>query len=173
VRPGPQRKAEIAPSKGERRPGHRGHKPVNVLAGYRQRSVKVVRMYEALCESGWKFRFKAEAVSPRGFKYEAEGDTAEEAFLKAFGTWRDELYAAPPKVPAAAPAPVAKPKRQYRPRNLPLVDAWVKPVRQPHTLRPLPIDPKAKRVRVYRRIYMRAYRDQKRTKNDRALVMAA
>ncbi len=128
-------------------------------------------MYEALCESGWKFRFKAEAVSPRGFKYEAEGDTAEEAFLKAFGTWRNELYAVPPKVPVVAQPPVLEPKPVQR--KVDLLSEWLKPERPyQRRLKPPPSDPKVAQKRIYNRLYLRAYRDRQRLAKAEVLVAA-
>lgn len=96
---GPLHAAEIAPSKGERRPGHKGHNPGDVQGLGQRRAVKVVRMYEALSENGWKFSFSVEAMSPRGWPYRGQGSTPEEAFLRAFRAWQGELQAFVPKIP--------------------------------------------------------------------------
>lgn len=55
---------------------------------YEQRSEKVNRMLKVLVKKGWTFKFRVEAVSPRGFEYQADGGTGEEAFLRALGQWR-------------------------------------------------------------------------------------
>src|SRR6267142_1606456 len=57
----------------------------------RSRPAKVVRMFENLTKSGWKFSFKVQATSPHGFPYSADGATPIEAFLKAFGQWQKDV----------------------------------------------------------------------------------
>lgn len=171
---------ESAPSKGKSRLGHRGHKPGNVLGKPRVRAVKVVRMYEALLSSGWHFRFKVQAISPRGFSYEADGDTAEEAFLKAFGEWRKELFTAPPKLPppiirpAAADlkqdAPIQEPIKQAPSQASPTLELLSEARHYP--LKPLSADEKRNGQRAYARLYMRAYRDRKRLAKEQRLVAA-
>ncbi len=54
-------------------------------------------MFETLSEKGWKFTFKVDAMSPRGFPYSAEGRTPIEAFLKAFGQWCKAASAPAPR----------------------------------------------------------------------------
>jgi len=54
-------------------------------------------MFDALSEKGWKFTFKVDAMSPRGFPYSAEGRTPIEGFLKAFGQWCKAASAVPPR----------------------------------------------------------------------------
>jgi hypothetical protein len=62
------------------------HKPIDGGVSSRQSSErKVARMLTVLQGHKWNFKFKVEALSPRGFRYEAEGATREEAVLKAFG----------------------------------------------------------------------------------------
>jgi hypothetical protein len=82
-------------------------------------------MFQALRENGWQFRFRLEATSPRGWPYQGEGATAEEAFLRAFRAWESDLRSFVPRVPAvvaglppvqvaAAPAQAEPPKRRWR-----------------------------------------------------------
>lgn len=102
------------PSSGQKRYLRRKvYRPGNVLIR-ETRSEKVNRMFEALQESGWKFKFTAEAQSPRGFKYTAHGESPFEAFLKAFGQWRSDLASFLPKIPKllkeSEPLVVVQPK---------------------------------------------------------------
>lgn len=73
------------------------HKPCNVLT-LADRAKRVSRMMEGLQKGNWKIHFTVEAVSPRGFRYKADGQTADEAFLKAFGQWRHEFMTLVPKI---------------------------------------------------------------------------
>lgn len=136
-------------------------------------------MLEALRDGKWEIKFKVEALSPTGFRYSADGETGEEAFLRAFGQWRRELFAAPPKVPVTlakpvvpkpppseAPAVLAIPNPKDSPRRrlkLSLLDAWLKEQRpyQRH-LKPPSANHKRNQTRMYQRLYMQAYRERKR-----------
>ena len=68
------------------------------------RPEKVVRMFKALTENGWKFMFKVEAVSPRGYPYLGEGGTPEKAFLNAFRLYQRDLAIFIPKIPQVVKA---------------------------------------------------------------------
>src|SRR5436190_7481494 len=97
----PLRIRDMAPSRGEKlfKRKHRGHKPANIVP-FRPRAVKVVSMFNALCERGWSFTFKVEALSPGKWKYSGEGSTAEEAFLKAFRLWEKDMALVVQQIPA-------------------------------------------------------------------------
>jgi hypothetical protein len=180
---GPLKLRDIAPSKGERRfkYKHKGHKPSNVLP-FRARAVKVVRMFNSLQENGWSFVFKVHAMSPRGWPYEGEGATAEEAFLKAFGAWEQDVADLIPKVPSIVSAAIVKaepmtganleptaklepPKRMYKKTRIKELILACGPevlrLRGPGPRVPLPDDLKVKEEREWRRLYMRQYRAQK------------
>lgn len=174
-RHGPQRVRDIAPSKGERlvKRIHRGHKPANVLP-FRARAVKVVRMFNALQENGWQFTFKVEAMSPGGWPYKAEGATAEEAFLKAFGVWEENLRELIPKIPAivsgapaaevapAAAAPEVAPKAPKARTNRKTRIGELLRMFGPQIAAPRINQPSGQSSddgkRIYRRLYMRQYR---------------
>jgi hypothetical protein len=82
---------DMAPSKGAKRfRARRGHQPTNNCKP-KLRALDTVRLFNVLREREWTFEFKVEALSPRGFKYEARGATPEEAFLRAFGQWQKDF----------------------------------------------------------------------------------
>ena len=155
---------EGRPSKGEklfpkRKPLCKG-RPIDARASL-PHSLRVVRMFDALAERGWTFRFKVEAVSPRGFSYSAEAPTPIEAFLKAFGQWRKEVVAFTPKIPAI----VAGTKRP--PEPIPkayLSDLIRDAMGQTPKERLAPSE--------YRRVYMRAWRAKRRRESPAPLLVA-
>jgi len=136
------------PSKGRKKRRHALHKPQNILTEIPQ-TERVKQMLSSLREHGWTIRFKVEAVSPMGFQYAADGPSGDEAFLKAFGVWKKELSSFAAKIPAVV--------KQIQDQETPPLSEMVREMLEKYgeTLNKpaIKVDP-----RIYRRIYMKAYR---------------
>lgn len=139
---------------------------------------KVVQMFDTLTEQGWTFRFKIDVLSPRGFRYSAEGDTAIEAFLKAFGQWQKGL----PPVAPKGPEVVAALRPPAPPPKVPMVflaEEIRKVIDPKGDIAGLPIngrkhlnfaDENARKE--YRRVYMKVYRAKRRLERVPSLAAA-
>jgi len=93
---------QSAPSKGPKRyrrrmkafvPGQN----VLMLQGVQTR---VRSLVVGLKEKGWKFEFKVTARSPRGFVYNAEAASMDQAVLQVVGLWKAEIFKVVPKIPS-------------------------------------------------------------------------
>lgn len=105
-------------------------------------------MVTVLSQKDWKFAFRVEMVSPRGFRYSAQAELPTTAFLKAIGDWQTDV------MPGAKRA--IEQARGNHPTSIevPFVDQRRKSHR-PYRVRGLTRD-KAR----YMRDYMRRYRNE-------------